>query len=625
MLSSLTRRTECGMAFCNLDWDKVLPPIEIWEACHKVLRPGGFLLAFGHPRVYHRLGCQIEDAGFEIKDCLCWGYACVDESTEILTVDGWKNIDEMSTQNTAITFNVKNSKIEHMPVLEVLQYDFDGDMINFKNQDTDQLLTPNHRVLKKHMHHSGDRYWEDKNWNFETAENLTPKKGVRLPLAGKYDGFCDLGMDMDQVRLAGWIMTEGWFDKTAPCISQAKQIYVIEIRELLLRMKVTFSEIVRKRPNRKNEHVFRVFAKSWKTLTVSKFLSRDEYKNIPISFLDLFIDKRQELFLTLIKGDGSFCGESWAFYQTGQEFRDRFRILCLGLGYQTLEDKKKMCIHVDKSGTTQIQRKHFFETKKYYKGKVWCIRTDNQTIICKRGRYIFITGNSGNPRPLNIDRAIDKDLGVQGSSEAEPWQGWANNLKNSWEPIMMAQKPLEGRYIDNVQKYNVGGLNIDECRIPYKDEKDKKTLESFGHFAGKDYGDEKYFSANSGGQKQCNIHPDGRWPANMVWLDPLFAEYDHIFMVPKPSRREKRDYNEHLTVKPVELMERLIRLVTPRPSIVGEDVIVLDPFLGSGTTGIAARNLGRKFEGYELDPKSYKTAKKRINGQTKTSKDMFGS
>ncbi len=56
-------------------WDLALPDIKIWKACYDVLRPGGFCVAFGHPRMYHRLCCQLEDAGFEIKDCLCWGYA----------------------------------------------------------------------------------------------------------------------------------------------------------------------------------------------------------------------------------------------------------------------------------------------------------------------------------------------------------------------------------------------------------------------------------------------------------------------------------------------------------------------------------------------------------------------
>jgi len=226
----------------------------------------------------------------------------------------------------------------------------------------------------------------------------------------------------------------------------------------------------------------------------------------------------------------------------------------------------------------------------------------------------------GNPRPFNIDRAFDRDGNQE---QGEKWSGWANCLKPAWEPILMFQKPLEGTYIENVERYNVGGLNIDECRIPYRDEQDKKSLQSFEHFAGKDYGDDRYFSANQGKKKQCNVHPDGRWPADLVWLDPLFVQYDHIFMIPKPERKEKRDFNFHTTVKPVRLMENLIRLVTPRPSVVNEPVVVLDPFLGSGSTGVAAKKLDRSFIGFEIDEKYCQIAQKRISEQKYCLQDIF--
>ncbi len=200
--------------------------------------------------------------------------------------------------------------------------------------------------------------------------------------------------------------------------------------------------------------------------------------------------------------------------------------------------------------------------------------------------------------------------------------GWGTKLKTAWEPILVAQKQIEGTYVQNIMKYHVGGFNIDECRIPYKDEADRKSLKSFEHFVGKDYGDDQYFSANKGGKKQCNIHPDGRLPANLVWLDPLFVEYDHIFMIPKPSAAEKREYNQHKTVKPLRLMERLIKLVTPRPSVIKEDVIVLDPFAGSGSTGVACKKLGRKFVGYENNLDSYNTAQRRI-GEKVGNLDIF--
>ncbi len=240
------------------------------------------------------------------------------------------------------------------------------------------------------------------------------------------------------------------------------------------------------------------------------------------------------------------------------------------------------------------------------------------------------SGGRGNQRANQYQPSVKgavkyDDITVPATDDAKQWKGWGTALKTAWEPIVLAQKPIEGNYAKNVLKYKVGVLNIDECRIPYASEKDKKSLESFLNFEGADHGDGRYFSANQGGKKQVNVHPDGRWPANLMWLDPLFADYNHIFMVPKPSKKERRKYNDHTTVKPVELMERLIRLVTPHPWIVKEDVVVLDPFMGSGSTGVAVRNLGRTFEGYENDRDSYDVARQRLNEQKTECIDLYAS
>ncbi len=221
------------------------------------------------------------------------------------------------------------------------------------------------------------------------------------------------------------------------------------------------------------------------------------------------------------------------------------------------------------------------------------------------------------PHSYNISLALDRAQGAERDNEpvtddAKQWDGWGTVLKTAWEPIILAQKPIEGSYIENILKWKVGAMNIDACRVPYASEEDRQSLESFVNFAGVDCGDERYVSFNQGGKKQVNVHPDGRWPANLLWLDPLFAVYDHIFMIPKPSKSEKRGYNEHDTVKPVRLMERLINLVSPRPSLLNEDVVILDPFMGSGTTGVACKRLGRKFIGYDKDKSSFDTARKRL-------------
>lgn len=61
-----------GLNMMNKGWDKVLPDPAIWKECLRVLKPGGHMVAFGAPRLYHRLACSIEDQGFEVRDSLMW-------------------------------------------------------------------------------------------------------------------------------------------------------------------------------------------------------------------------------------------------------------------------------------------------------------------------------------------------------------------------------------------------------------------------------------------------------------------------------------------------------------------------------------------------------------------------
>ena len=87
--------------------------------------------------------------------------------------------------------------------------------------------------------------------------------------------------------------------------------------------------------------------------------------------------------------------------------------------------------------------------------------------------------------------------------------------------------------------------------------------------------------------------------------------FKSIIYTAKADKTERIEYskvkNNHPTVKPVELMGYLINMVTPKKGT------VLDPFMGSGTTGVASKNLSREFVGIEIDPEYYKIAESRIN------------
>lgn len=253
-----------------------------------------------------------------------------------------------------------------------------------------------------------------------------------------------------------------------------------------------------------------------------------------------------------------------------------------------------------------------------------------------RDQIMWVYG-SGFPKSLNVGKAIDKKLGVERevvgiknrpaistknsnhgwkrpshfnedgthkttmnvtlptSEEAKQWDGWGTALKPAHEPIVLARKPFKGNVATNVLDHGTGAINIDSCRV-----------------------DE-----------------EGRWPANFIH-DGLEKEWSKYFYCPKASKKDRNEgceeleekqysydgrqtpienayqrndsksQNNHPTVKPTELMKYLCRLITPKNGI------VLDPFMGSGSTGKAAVLEGFSFIGIELNEEYFNIAKTRI-------------
>lgn len=333
-----------------------------------------------------------------------------------------------------------------------------------------------------------------------------------------------------------------------------------------------------------------------------------------------------------------------------------------GIAYNV--DLWKECLRVLKPGGHLLA---FGGTRTYH--RMTCAIEDAGFEIRDCIQWIY---GSGFPKSHDISKAIDKKLGtyVEGkllpssrttgasatgiattfrkktasnpqSPEAQQWKGWGTALKPANEPIVLARKPLSEKTVaENVLKWGTGGLNIDGCRVGWKDERDRKN----GWRASPSNDDKnEYTSFKSGSFGEQNER--GRFPANVILdeeagklLDEQHKGASRFFYCAKASKKERnmgledmpevisndgRDKtlasgnmphnrgnvpkkNHHPTVKPVKLMEYLIKLVTP------PEGIVLDPFLGSGTTAIAALNTGRYFIGIEKEKKYVDIAKKRI-------------
>lgn len=203
----------------------------------------------------------------------------------------------------------------------------------------------------------------------------------------------------------------------------------------------------------------------------------------------------------------------------------------------------------------------------------------------------------------------------------DDWQGWGTALKPALEPITVARKPLVGTVAQNVETHGTGAMNITASRIPLTSEADAAEFAN-NHAVTERLPDSyagKSLDLHDGGWKQkvgpAEV-PEGRWPANLLHdgSDEVVSTFPQtatgsaarFFYCTKASTKDRGPGNDHPTVKPTALMRYLVKLVTPPGGR------VLDPFMGSGSTGKAAILEGFRFIGIEREAEYLEIARARI-------------
>lgn len=166
----------------------------------------------------------------------------------------------------------------------------------------------------------------------------------------------------------------------------------------------------------------------------------------------------------------------------------------------------------------------------------------------------------------------------------------ANKLKPAHEPIAVAQKPISEKTIkENIERWGTGTINIDGTRIPW-DGNPPKGWTAGGHNR-RSFGDQVERSVDQQNEK-VDANPEGRYPSNIIgYVEP---EHQKYFYAPRVTRKERGEYNDHPTPKPISLMRYLIKVYTP------DGGRVLDPFNGSGSTGIASIQENKSYTGMDL-------------------------
>ena len=348
----------------------------------------------------------------------------------------------------------------------------------------------------------------------------------------------------------------------------------------------------------------------------------------------------------------SFMGRKWDYDVPSTEIWEQcLRVLKPGghlLAFAGTRTQHRMCVNIEDAGfeirdmIMWCYGSGFPKSQNVGKAIDKAAGAEREVIGSKLGQPGYSLANNGRTNAVYGDLhnpSAECAITAPATPEAQQWDGWGTALKPALEPITVARKPFKGTVAGNVLEHGTGAINIDGCRVE-SDGSHKRPFQPTNNERSV-YGEQVGFMPSN---------KEGRWPANLIHdgsdeVTQLFPQTvsgvpgirrkphatnamagnlnmtgeieagfgdsgsaARFFYTAKASKDDRDKGNTHPTVKPTDLMAYLCRLVTP----VGG--IVLDPFMGSGTTGKAALSEGFSFVGIERDPEYYAICESRFNG-----------
>lgn len=350
-----------------------------------------------HPSVLHIVAKEVNTNYNVIAN---GHYHCVSEDTECLTIDGWRNYDEIKIGDKIASFNMKTKLIEYQPTRFINEYKYNGEMYNFKHEahgKVNMLVTPNHNmVMNKSKHlfpyirlaykvYGGEKLLLNvKTWNYPILYNFKNKYWPKL---------------------IGFILGDGTVRKSKKgyisiIISQKINHKHSYLRNLLRQCNLDYKLYKYKQNDMASWNI------NYESEKNRDFLDWFN-SNVPNKLLNRLLislpkPQLKMLFNGLINSDGHRYSNSWqTFAQKNYNTIELFEELCLRLGKKFTTTKHRSSFqpnnHLWRVNTTNRITTHLVPkniTKISYKGKVWCPTVDNGTWIAKRKGVAFITGNS---------------------------------------------------------------------------------------------------------------------------------------------------------------------------------------------------------------------------------------
>jgi ribonucleoside-triphosphate reductase len=394
------------------------------------------------------------------------GFQCISEDTEILGKDGWKKYNQVKEGDEIATFNVEKGVIEYLPVKNVFAKKYKGKMYNLRNRISDQLISPEHRVVRRRFYAHG--------YVLERIEKILDLKSPFVVPVGS-EGYVN-GNDNTQedvVKLIAWIVAEGSLDKGKRgsgriSIYQSKEKSKEDYEEIISisnNLGLKWTERTQKGLGAEC-NVIRFDANS--TRKILQYFKSDENKGI--KFIPAIIKNADTetsiLFLeTYIKGDGH---DKCKITTTSRVIKDGLLQVAVNAGYGTtvlvrkpdnnLSKKDRYVIRIIKHKDTYINT----VKEVNYKGIIWCPNTENETVVARRNGKVFITGNTPFTN-LTMDLTVpsvmaDEAVVAGGVMQKEQYKDFTNEM--SLLNKAFAEVMLEGDASGRVFTFPIPTYNI---------------------------------------------------------------------------------------------------------------------------------------------------------------------
>lgn len=554
----------------------------IARECLRVCKPGAHAFVWALPRTSHWTATAWEDAGWEIRDRVAHIFGCLSDDTELLVNGRWEPFLNGVAGRLALCYDTEHDSFSWQPIQQLVVYKYDDLAFRVRGASTDQIVTRDHRCVVERggapMFLRAEDAAREREARVPVLEDL-PALLAALPVPDQGAG----GAESDMLGLPGGMDCAPEAGRLSHTSSQVQAVWSEVPAEVecsdrdgsLLFSKVLGRGSVSRPgthapdaenggawprwldkaelgglPGEDERRAQPGMERGRDFLSEARELQADQVRPVPAG---IRADGAQGRVRHGAPPDRGAATTAMLAFDGGRAPRQP---------RPAGQPPGKPDAVSDESGTQGVRGERFtrsdlvrFEPIRY-RGTIWCVTVPTGAFVARRAGKVFVTGNSGFPKSLDVSKAIDREAGAEraiigvtttlrprasvadagtkygrrddggdswdykpatapATPAARQWSGFGTSLKPAVEDWWLCRKPLDGTVAANVQRHGTGAINVDGCRI-------EGAPEVPGSRGNPNWRSPTVGAGFAATTRSARIDryrehpPSGRWPANLV-------------------------------------------------------------------------------------------------------------